>query len=474
MNNRRLDAAAMTRLSSKIVSLLEDRLRIRPLADSRPASERPSQIPRGATIAVIGGGLAGPSFARRALALSTELGLGIKIKLLTRPSCNYCAGLITDLSLQTMHDLYGLDVPDNVIKETIHEVVYMNRHDSVTVPLVEPLTSVLRTSRFKQQGFDESWVERVFQGLAGDANFKVHKESRVTHIKRKKRAHGFRITYERKGAQLTLDADIVVIATGLKSIQGQFMQKFIADLGYSPPGLMDACVTEINTSSATHYALDGRVLVVDGVIRNCVAAFVPKGRNWLTVTGLGKVLADYDMEVLFNEPQVRQFIKLENVIDHLRCRKTCSASVVTYPARKFFGDGWVMIGDLTGYGRALKDGYFAALESADLAAKTLLLHGASEAALREHYFKPLRKLAFDNRVGMWLFYLDQKISKGRVGTFLLASAFRELKTEKHGGLVTAAFRALFSGELSYKLISGLFVAGVTLNTLKRGFVRPAK
>lgn len=454
----------MPGLGSKIASFVEKHSAVRPLqnhAVDGQGHERASGI----TIAVIGGGLAGPAFARRALTLANELGMDIRVELLTRPSCNYCAGLITDVSLRSMRQLYGLTIPPDVIREAINEVVFINPRGSAAIPLFEPLTSVLRTSRFKQQGFDESWIEYVFQDLRSHENFAVHQDAKVVNAKPKETS-GFKITYDRSGCQLTLDADVLVFATGLKSIQQPWMQRFMAEYGYRPPGLMDACVTEINTTKATHYNLGGRVLVIDGVIRNCIVAFIPKGKGWLTVTGLGKILADHDMELLFNHPLVRKYIQLDQVIDNLRCRKICSASVITNPARRFAGDGWVMIGDLTGYGRVLKDGYFAALKSADLAAKTILLHGWSESAFKEHYTRPLRKLAFDNRVGMWMFWLDQKIAKGRLGTWLLANALREMRGDNRGGMVTAAFRGLFSGELSYKQIYALFTAGTLAHSMR--------
>lgn len=453
----------MLGLGSRIASFVEKRSAVRPLRNG--AVNRRHDFASPMTIAVVGGGLSGPAFARRALTLAGELGTDIRIELLTRPSCNYCAGLITDVSLKSMQQLYGLTIPPDVVRETINEVVFINPQGSAPIPLWEPLTSVLRTSRFKQQGFDEFWIEHVFQDLRAHASFTVHQDAKVTNIKPKETG-GFKITYDRSACQLTLDADALVIATGLKSIQQPWMQRFVADYGYRPPGLMDACVTEINTTKATHYDLGGRVLVIDGVIRNCIVAFIPKGKGWLTVTGLGKVLADHDLEALFNHPLVRKYIQLEHVVENLRCKKICSASVITSPAKRFCGNGWVMIGDLTGYGRVLKDGYFAALESADLAAKTILLHGSSESAFRERYAKPLRRLAFDNRLGMWLFWLDQKISKGRLGTSLLANALRELRGGTRGGMITAAFRGLFSGELSYKQICTLFALGMLAHGMK--------
>ena len=460
----------MTGLGSRIASFVEKHRAVHPLQDHAVGS-RGHEHASGITIAVIGGGLAGPAFARRALTLANELGTDIRVELLTRPSCNYCAGLITDVSLKSMQQLYRLTIPPDVIKETINEVVFINPQGSAAIPMLEPLTSVLRTSRFKQQGFDESWVEHVFQDLHSHASFTLHLDARVVDVESKD-SGGFKVTYDRSGSQIALDADVLVIATGLKSIQQPWMQEFIAEHGYRPPGLMDACVTEINTTKATHYGLGGRVLVIDGVIRNCIAAFIPKGKGWLTVTGLGKILADHDLEVLFNHPLVRKYIQLDQVIDNLRCRKICSASVIVSPARKFCGDGWVMIGDLTGYGRVLKDGYFAALQSADLAARTILLHGRSESAFRQHYARPLRKLAFDNRLGMLMFWLDQKISRGRFGTSLLAKALREMGGDKQGAMVTAAFRGLFSGELSYKQIYALFTAGVLAHGMRSLYKGP--
>lgn len=152
----------MRSLSSRIASFIEEHAALQPLKECH-SQRRGSLGPRDITIAVLGGGLAGPAFARRALTLAAELGIDVRIELLTRPSCNYCAGLITDLSLQSMADLYGLSVPPGTIKESVSEVVYINNSGSAGLQLRAPLTSVLRTSRFKQQGFDESWVDSIFE-----------------------------------------------------------------------------------------------------------------------------------------------------------------------------------------------------------------------------------------------------------------------------------------------------------------------
>ncbi len=454
----------MSSLGARVASYMEERYRTRPLAEYPSHDRRECRLRDGTVIAVAGGGLAGPAFARRVLALAAECGVHVRVELLTRPNCNYCAGLITDLALASMRGLYGLEVPADITKETIGEVVYMSRRDSVAVPMWKPLTSVLRTSRFKQRGFDDSWLEMVLKGMDAGSDFTVHRDASIVGIT--DRAGGFRIAYDQDGARRELDADIVVLATGLKSLQQPFMREFAAEHGYHPPGLMDACVTEINTTGAEHYDLAGRVLVVDGVIPNCIAAFIPKGKGWLTITGLGKVLADHDLEVLFNQPLVQRYIRMDQVIERLRCRKICSASVTTLAARDFFGDGWVMIGDLTGCGRVLKDGYFAALQSADLAARTLMFHGATEQAFREHYLKPLRTLGFDNRVGMSMFQLDQRTSRGRIEAALLSGALGETRREKYGGFMIAAFRGLFSGEISYKLIGALLLAGLITDPIR--------
>lgn len=457
----------MADLMARLVGFLEDHRRIRPLQKAVPQpTDGFSQAP--ITICVIGGGLAGPAFARRALSLAGKLGRPLRIELLTRPACNYCAGLVTDLARQTMSGLYEIVIPSNIIKESIYEVVYLNRHGLVAIPLAAPLTSVLRTNRFKQLGFDDTWLDSVFTGLKTSASFTAQRNVRVTAVKRKETGRRFSVYFEKAGQDHLLDADFVVLATGLKSIPQPVIQSFIEEEGYRPPELMDACVTEVNTAAADYYDLGGRVLVVDGVIGDCIVALIPKGKGWLTVTGLGKVLGDHDLERIFQHPSVRRFIRMSRLTESLRCGKICSANVVLQPGERFFGDGWVMIGDLTGYGRALKDGYFAALQSADLAARTLLFHGPSAAAFRRHYLAPLKLLSLDNRIGIWLYHLDQMLINGRIGKLVMDGAAAEARRDRYGGLITAALRALFTGELSYKLIAGLFVSGLTLHLANQG------
>jgi hypothetical protein len=103
-----------------------------------------------------------------------------------------------------------------------------------------------------------------------------------------------------------------------------------------------------------------------------------------------------------------------------------------------------------------------------------LVHGCTREAFRRYYYRPLRKLALDNRLGMHLFRLDRWISKSRLDILVLGGLLRELRSSEYGGLVTAAFRALFSGELSYKLISGLLLSGMLMHVLQAGFIRPGR
>ena len=453
-------------LSGRLVSFVENRFRVHPLRRAALPAKNPA-IPPHSRIAVVGGGLAGPAFARQALGLAAEMNLPLRIDLLTHPHCNYCAGLITDLALKTMTDLYDFSFPGQIIKEEIHRVVYLTPSGEVIIPLPSPLTSVLRTNKFQQKGFDESWLDSVSERVPPGIGFFSHANVRVTEITRPPGSPKFRIAFERGRALDFLEADYVVLANGLKGIQQPLMQRFIAEFGYEPPRLIDASVTEIDTSYASYTDYSGQILVADGIVPNCLVALIPKGKDWLTVTGLGKVLAEHDLEMVFNHPLIRRHVWLENVTDHLRCRKICSASVAGTPAGRFCGDGWIMIGDLTGCGRALKDGYFAALHSAWLAARALLCHGASEKVLREKYQVPLRRLFIDNQVGMALYYLDQWAVNSPVGRLMVDAARRELQEDPYGGMVVAALRALFTGELSYRMLFALFIGGLAQGLLTR-------
>ena len=152
------------------VSWLERLLCHRPPQLSQPTGNRSFDAARhggqasrplkdGMTIAVVGGGLAGPLFARQLLSYTRENGPYIKVVIFDQTDCNYCAGLMTFLAGSSLQSLCGLTVPEEVILTTIGGCIYVNSSDSTCITVNNPLVSMLRTDRFSEAGFDDASLD---------------------------------------------------------------------------------------------------------------------------------------------------------------------------------------------------------------------------------------------------------------------------------------------------------------------------
>ncbi|KKM09162.1 hypothetical protein SY88_20025 [Clostridiales bacterium PH28_bin88] len=432
---------------------------------SRTELEGHFPLSDGETVAIVGGGIAGCIFARQLLRLAGEKGIGARLILFNTKTCNYCGGLITDLSTQTLKSLFDLDIPAEVALGYIKECVYINPYGDVPVEIRSPLISTLRTSKFGQQGFDDSLKERIMNGVSNNftGEFRVVEPARVLQVTPPNRLTGQMgtVRYKTQQGEFTLEANVLVIATGLSSLGTTMMEEFRRLTRYQPPAVMEAGVTEVDASFARFNNLQERVLIVDGVVPHCVVALIPKKGDWLTVTSLEKKLSLSDLERVFACPGVRKYIDLPSVREALRCRSICGAGVFTRGARNFYGDGWVTLGDLTGYGRVLKDGYFAAFTGAHLAASTMINQGTTRKAFRLFYHRPLLHVRNANVIGMLLFRANSQLATRRwFGRLLLLTAREERTKNRYGGYVHAAIRALTTGDLSYLWIALFFTLGL--------------
>jgi len=426
-------------------------------SDSRPLKD-------GATVAVVGGGLAGPVFARQLLALTRERGPAVRVVLFDQTDCNYCAGLMTALARSSLLALCDLEVPEEVILTEIEGCIYLNSSGSTVVNAEHPLVSMLRTDRFGEAGFDDALKYRILAGMEAERErLEIIEPVTVSEIQIPRQEGSGWVGYRHQGERRRLEADVVVMACGLRSLNRPMMNDFIAQTGYVTPKLMDASVTEIDATEARHNLLGKRALIVDNLVPEAMVAIIPKRPTWITVSSLHRRLTREDLTRLFAHPAVKRWIDLPRPASSLRCNLICPARVFTAPAKNFYGDGWLALGDLNGYGRVLKDGYFASMVGASLAARTLAFWGSSAKALAGHYHAPLARAfpPYDNRAGMALFYLNERLSRRRwFPPLFLEAARAEEDRNPYGGLVHAGLRSLLTGAISYRTGGLIFLAGL--------------
>lgn len=422
-------------------------------------------------VIIIGGGIAGSSLARQLLLLAQQGRIKIKVILVNSTNCNYCGGLVTNLALQTMVEKYHLDMPKEVSLQRVQECVYLNPHGSVQVQLNKPLTGALRTSRFGLPGFDDSIKQRILDGIDSSLveRLEVIEPTIVTHVEQFESKPNWKVTLSKVGPDgqpIHLTADVVVMAGGFRSLNRPMMRQFMQVTGFEPPPTLPASVTEIDTSSARLNTIAGRMFIVDGILPDVVLAFIPKSKDWLTLTALGKRLSMENLSQIFNHPTVKRFVDLPNVTQCLRCHTICGAKVFTGPAKKFYGNGWAVLGDLTGYGRVLKDGYYASFLGAYLLAHTLVYRGCSSQDFAAGYQRPLKRFTGDNKVGMTLFRLNEKLQrKPWFGNYLIQVLQWEKEKDRYGSWCHGAIRALATGELPYRVTALLFIVGIMTRLL---------
>lgn len=419
----------------------------------------------GERVVVIGGGIAGSSFVRQLLLLSKSRGIRPVIQMVNSTNCNYCGGLITDIALQTLRRLYRLDIPQELILKEIDSCVYINKNGNIKVQLDMPLVATLRTSRFGLDGFDDLLKDKITAGLAPDMTsaFTTIEPTIATKIDRSSDGT-WRVVLSKKDANkqpIELQADVLVLACGFRSLQRPVLQSFQEITGFIPPKVMPASVTELDLSSARYNRIQDEMYIIDGIIPDAVVAFIPKGKEWLTLTALGKKLTLDDLDLIFNHPSVKDIIDLPDPRSCPRCHTICGASVHTSPARNFYGDNWVVIGDLTGYSRVFKDGYFGAFWGSRLAAAALVYHGASRQSWSRFYHKPLAgSFKHDNIAGTLLFNWNCMLSQlPWFNRLLINTALRERRQGPHGGFIHSCIRALATGELPYRILLPMFALG---------------
>ncbi|NLC77333.1 MAG: hypothetical protein GX750_06900 [Clostridia bacterium] len=431
-------------------------------------------IKNGTRIIIVGGGISGSSLARELLILATKENIDLEINLVNSNTCNYCGGLITNLAQGTLEEIYQLSVPRELILREVKTCAYVTNEGSVEIDLRKKMIATLRTSKFGILGFDDSIKSRITEGLGpkAAAMLRVFEPTLVRKIFAPEAKEGkWKVRLSRldpHNRPVELEGDVLVMASGFKSLNRPMMRDFEQQTGYSPPPLMEASVTEIYTDEAVTNKMNDQILIVDNIVPGAVIAVIPKSDYWVTVTSLGRRLTTSDVDLLFSAEAVKKYLDLPSASQYLRCKTICPAQVFTGPSRNFYGDGWVAIGDLTGYGRVLKDGYFASFWEAQLVAHTLFYHGAQASDFRRYYHRPLRKFLLDNRFGMWLFKINLRL--GQFPWFrklLLAVGQLEEERNPAGSFMHSATRALATGDLSYRLITLFYVLGFC-----KAFIRP--
>ncbi|MEE8470853.1 MAG: FAD-dependent oxidoreductase, partial [Dehalococcoidia bacterium] len=157
--------------------------------------------------------------------------------------------------------------------------------------------------------------------------------------------------------------------------------------------------------------------------------------------------------------------------DHYEYACGCRPRATVGPARNYYADGFVAVGDAA-LSRLYKDGIGSSLLAAREAARTVAYHGLSRQDFERHYYPFCNTLRRDNWWGSLLFSINDRAKNSRV--FLLAQ--HRLVGDEQDNMsgpqpFTKVIWGMFTGSYSYGSMSRMAFGPASLAKLVWAFLR---
>ncbi len=407
-------------------------------------------------VAIIGGGPAGSSFALYLLQYCAALGFCPQITVFAERNvaasgpkgCKGCAGILSQVVLKKLQGL-GLILPPQIIQAHIEQYIVHSPYVSISMSNPEKggeIVSVYRGCGPRTcgwgmpMGFD-GWLLQEAEKRGARIE-----QQRVTHIYLKGE-RGIEVTESR------VAYDFIILASGVNTKPVR-----ISGLDYSPPETRVMDEEELIDESGQLGAWLGHQAHVFLLPRSGLVfgSLVPKGFS-INVSVLGSGKYPVSVNDFLQHDLVRQILP-----GNYRRGCGCRPQAVIHPARNYFTDGFVAIGDAA-VSRLYKDGIGSALLTAEQAARISATEGISRQDFRNHYVPFCRRMVLDNRWGNLLFAINDwgKDSK----TFLMAQhrlIAAEQKNTRSRRPFTRAAWGMFTGSYTYRQIAGMVFRPLSL------------
>jgi len=278
---------------------------------------------------------------------------------------NQCAGVLLPPIQETLSRELGIVLPRELLQRRILGYILYSEHDAI----------LLETERAGEATFAVRRVEldRFLLRSAEEAGVKVI-PSRAYDLELQ--PDGVIIYCDSE----SLKAHVVVGAFGLEPTMGV---AFFNRAGYQAPPCLETVVTKIHPSGLDPIPglLGDNIHVFLPPFRPVeFGALVPKG-NHIAIIIAGRRMTTQDMQVFLELPQIRELLP-----DHYEVEDYFKGSFPIGPAKRSFGDRYVIIGDAAGLVRPFKGkGIYSAILTGIRAARTILEGGLSREAFEGFY-----------------------------------------------------------------------------------------
>ncbi len=348
----------------------------------------------GDRVGIIGGGPAGSFAALHLLNKIEQLGLRLEVMIfeprnfqLPGPGgCNRCAGIISARLIDDLENL-GIPLSGDVVQSEIRGYSLNLNNEIVHIDRPGPEDRIVSIYRGGGPRLHQDGPVASFDGyLLDQACARGAKQipARVISVTRdgKPVLHTTRDHYS---------ADLVILATGVNS-RSPMSEVF----GYQPPRTDIMAQDEfLLPEEWPNDMVSAYFQKPPGLI---FGAIIPKGQ-YINISLLGRGLATDAISEFIDAHELHQELSVSR---GSLCG--CTPRIAVGPAKRYFGDRWVTVGDAA-VTRLYKDGIGSAFSTAEKAVQIALTFGISEAAFSKGY-KPLcQEIRNDNRYGRILFRL---------------------------------------------------------------------
>jgi len=442
------------------------------LAKQALADSGPYALEDGSRIAVVGGGPTGSFFSIFALKLAKMLDKKLKItiydpKNFTKDGpagCNRCAGIISELLVQTLA-VEGINLPDSVVWKGINSYQLHTTKGSVSIAtpsLENTIAAVYRGGGPKGIiGEDKESFDDFLLGQAVDEGA-VHVPLKIEGIE----YNGGKPVLFSQGREMQ-QADLIVGAVGVNSSKSGIFRE--VGFGYEEPRTIKAAIAEISFDEeiiTKHFGNSVHLFLLP--LKNLkFAAMVPKD-TYLTLCILGHDLNADTIKDFLDHPVVKEALP-KSVSYKLGCR--CLPKMNIKAPKIPFTDRVVMCGD-AGSTRLFKDGLGAAYIMGKAAAKTAVLHGVSKQDFQEHYYPVYKNIIVDNWFGSSLYFLaDFYKNYGLLTRWMLEIVREEQSDPKDPKRLSSVLWNMFTGNERFRNIFATAVSLPMRFDLWRAFAR---
>lgn len=375
------------------------------------------ELKANASIAVIGGGPAGALAAYFLLEMADRIGLPIQVDVYEPRDfskfgpvgCNMCAGVISELLVQTLA-AEGINLPPLVVQRGIESYI-LHTSDLPEVSIHTPsedlrIATVFRGGGPKKTLVGSDWAsfDGYLLSMAVQRGARVIPK-RVVHLDYDEDRHPN--IHLKEGQPLRYD--LVLGASGVNSTLVKTYQEM--GVRFHPPKTCKGYVAELylgeeNTQKYLGTSMHIFLLDIPGVK---FAALIPK-TSFVTVVIHGDNIDSALVDRFMAAPEVRACFPDDMVIckdgtlcelgEACHCLPKLTLGVAQHP----YADRLVMLGDLA-VSRLYKDGIGAAYITAKAAAVTAIFQGVSAHAFATGYLPVIQRIGLDNEIGQTIFFI---------------------------------------------------------------------